>query len=465
MVTITDNNHLNDTYRSEKEMELELTKKLMEKEAEIGQTNKSIKDDKKQLNHIENSKTWKYTKPLHKQSGSRKKQNAYIRHLEEKLKETQQALHDTEEENNRLRMDSRTPDSNQMLKAISEAKNDGKLLDYLGKLIRQKQEHELNYNRALQYAARLFMNEQEDFRNMVYASALTGLKMEDIPEFMIRSGVTDDISLRPAVSFRASLNRRMRQMQLVGSLPEWLLDNKLAGYTFADAIGIRRPWTSDETYSINNLPAKERIVIKPAAGAGSRGVYLVNDFNDIVDMKRSNKLENWDELKANMNQDLESGWVNLDEWVIEELILECDKTPASDIKFYCFYGKIGLILEIVRYPELKYCWWTATGERVRTGKYDQNLFTGKGVFKHELDAASDISKKIPAPFIRIDYLRSENELVFGEFTPKPGNYDEFDKATDQWLGDYFVEAEGRLINDLLEGKQFNDYNELADHWK
>ncbi|ALX49941.1 ATP-grasp fold amidoligase family protein [Lentibacillus amyloliquefaciens] len=462
MVTITSNNHLNDAYQSEKELELELTKKLMEKEAKIDQADKAIKNDKKELKHIEDSKTWKYAKPLQKQTGSRKKQNAYIMHMEEKLKETRQALYDMEEENNRLRLDSRKPDSNQMLNAINEAKNDGKLLNYLGKVIRQKHKHEANYNQVLRYAARLYMNEQEDFRNLVYSSVLAGLKMEDIPEFIIRSGVTDDISLRPAVSFRASLNRRMRQMQLMGSLPEWVLDNKLSGYSFADAMGIRRPWTPEEIYSMKNLPAQERIVIKPADGAGSRGVYLVNDFNDIVDMKRSKKLENWDELNRSMTHDLESGWVTHDEWTIEELILESRKMPASDIKFYCFYGKVGLILEIVRYPELKYCWWTATGERIRTGKYDQSLFKGKGVSQHELNAASDISKKIPAPFIRIDYLRSENELVFGEFTPKPGNYDEFDKATDQWLGDYFVEAEGRLINDLLEGKQFDDYIELAN---
>jgi hypothetical protein len=69
-----------------------------------------------------------------------------------------------------------------------------------------------------------------------------------------------------------------------------------------------------------------------------------------------------------------------------------------------------------------------------------------------------MSKEIPTPFIRIDFLKTEKELVFGEFTPKPGNYDEFDQSTNQWLGDYFLEAEGRLMADLLHGKQFTHYN-------
>ncbi|QKY70433.1 ATP-grasp fold amidoligase family protein [Lentibacillus sp. CBA3610] len=476
MVTIDKNhhNHLNNVpktntaYPSEKETELELIKQLMEKEAQIAQTDKAINDNKKQLKHIENSKTWQYNKPFEKLtgmfSGSTKQQNEYIRHLEEKLKETEQALYDAKEENKRLILDSRKPDANKMVQAVNEAKDNGTLLEYLGDLVQQKKQHDTNYNRTLRHAARLFMNEKQDYRNLVYASAMAGLKMEDIPEFIIRAGLTNGISLRPTVSFRASLNSRMRQLQLTGSLPEWELDDKRTAYLFADELRLRRPWTSDATYTSTNLPEKSGMVIKPADGAGSRGVYLVQDINDIVDMKRSKKLDNWDDLKASMKQDLDSGWVADDEWTIEELIMENDRTPASDIKFYCFYGKVGLILEIVRYPELKYCWWTPTGERVRTGKYDENLFAGKGVTQAEIDSAAEISRKIPAPFIRIDFLRSANELVFGEFTPKPGNYDDFDEPTDKWLGDYFVEAEDRLTQDLIYGKQFRAYNRLTS-WK
>ncbi len=73
------------------------------------------------------------------------------------------------------------------------------------------------------------------------------------------------------------------------------------------------------------------------------------------------------------------------------------------------------------------------------------LFNGLGVTEEEVKMAEQISKKIPAPFIRIDFLRGEDGLVFGEFTPKPGNYDEFDDETDRILGDYFLKAETKLI--------------------
>src|SRR5699024_9326273 len=134
--------------------------------------------------------------------------------------------------------------------------------------------------------------------------------------------------------------------------------------------------------------------------------------------------------------------VSSDEWMLEELIYEdaVERTPARDVKFYCFYGKVGVILEIIRYPEIRHCWWTADGERIPVGKYDESLFSGMGVTDEELDTAASISSEIPAPFIRIDFLRGEDGLVFGEFTPKPGNYDEFDKDMDQQLGDLFIEA-------------------------
>lgn len=52
--------------------------------------------------------------------------------------------------------------------------------------------------------------------------------------------------------------------------------------------------------------------------------------------------------------------------------------------------------------------------------------------------------------------------MFGEFTPKPGNYDEFDKNTDQILGDYFLRAESQLTNDLLAGKVFHEFNQMRN---
>src|SRR5690606_23464947 len=120
----------------------------------------------------------------------------------------------------------------------------------------------------------------------VYSKAMEGLKIEEIPEFMIRAGLSDDpIPLRQAASFRGSLNMRIRQMQLAGTLPEWLLDDKKIAYQFMDRIGVRIPQISDKTYRLEEIPQKGGMVIKPVDGAGARGVYLVYSMGDIIDIK------------------------------------------------------------------------------------------------------------------------------------------------------------------------------------
>nr|WP_306798564.1 ATP-grasp fold amidoligase family protein [Oceanobacillus saliphilus] len=454
------------SHQVEKQEADKLIEALIKKEAEIKKTDTEIKDSEKLIKNIKKSKTWQRSNSIRKWVPSGNGQKQYIAELEEELGITQNELIAALELINELKIENARLDYDSVWRIAKEQKDEGKLVDLLDKLINKKKQSDQNYNHLLQSSARLFEKETYEYKQLVYSKVLSGLKVEDIPEFMVRSGLSEEnILLKQASSFRASLNMRMRQLQLQGSLPEMVLDDKKMAYHFMNQMNIRIPQLSDQTYRLNDIPEQEGIVIKPADGAGGRGVYLVYSINDIIDIKKAKKLTNWPLLRRSMEKDIDSGQVNTDEWLVEELILENkkEKLPARDIKFYCFYGKVALILEIVRYPELKYCWWTKAGERIATGKYDESLFKGRGVTDDEINQASTISAEIPAPFIRIDFLRSDEGLVFGEFTPKPGNYDEFDTETDKWLGDYFIEAQGRLEIDLLNGKQFTHYTKLKEN--
>ncbi|WP_232225533.1 ATP-grasp fold amidoligase family protein [Oceanobacillus manasiensis] len=441
-------------------------KQLIEKEAKLTQAEIENKSFKKELKSIKESRSWRYLSPLRNLNSMMsfmQNRKPSIQQLERELAYTQsQLFHARRLIDDRL-LDEHTLKSHELIDWLRTKKLDGSLIEYLEQVAEQKEKHTANYVEALRYGARLFSDEKDDYKKFVYNAVLKGLAAEEIPEFMVRAGLEEEaVSLSPASSFRSSLTMRMRQLQLTGALPEWLLDDKQLAYQFMDALQVRRPWTSNETYRIESLPQQHGMVVKPADGAGSRGVYLIHHINDIIDVKRAEKLTKWDDLLDRMQEDVMMGWVSQNEWFTEELILENteENRIASDIKFYCFYGKIGLVLEIVRYPETKYCWWAPNGERIRTGKYDENPFAGIGVSEEEVQMAVEISKQIPAPFIRIDFLRSEHGLVFGEFTPKPGNYDEFDKETDMFLGDLFLQAQGRLDEDLLHGKQFEKYKEI-----
>lgn len=448
----------------------ESIQEVIEKAARVEKLKSETADDRKQITHIQRSRTWKIMKPIRKLRhffmkliGLEKTrvQADYIQHLENQVAELESNLLEAKEELNTRAVDAREFNSQQMIDLLREKKEDGTLLDYLDQTIDQRKKHLHRYNKALIYASRLFMHERTDQKNLVYSKVLNVLNREEIPEFMIRAGLSeeDPLPLTQVASFRGSLSERVRQKQLRGTLPEYTLEDKQAAYQFVDQIGVRRPQATEGTFSLVDLPKETKTVVKPVDGAGSRGVYLIYELNDIIDIKRSMKLTSLRELEENMQKDLTLGWVAEDKWMSEELILENseERQAASDLKFYTFYGKVGLILEISRFPERKHCWWTATGERIRTGKYEEQLFKGAGVTDEEIKLVEQMSQSIPAPFVRIDFLRSETGLVFGEFTAKPGNYDEFDDQTDEWLGDYFIEAEAKLTQDLLVDKNFTEY--------
>jgi hypothetical protein len=468
----------------EKEREHELQILFMKHEAkkrELKNEQKKLRRDQKK---IEQSRLWKYTAVWRKTItvckniktaflGKAKQEliqeneqlHLELRELRQQLMNVEQKLiNETHKANDRL-IALGEMDRDHLLHSVKRAKEQGQMVEYMRRLIESKTSIQNAYREALFLSARHYQNEKQDVKAPIFQEALSGLHAEEVPEFIVREvDEKETISLKSIASFRANLSIRLRKKQFGTILPEWLLDQKKVAYRFMDSLHIDRPWVSDDTYTISTIPKKERIVIKPQDGAGSRGVYLVFTEGNILDVKRSKTLNSWESLIESMKEDLDSRSVKEDSWMIEELLLEDKDTfrPARDLKFYCFYGKVAIILEVQRFPELSYCWWTADGKQITTGKYDGDLFKGVGASEQEVQLAACISSEIPVPFIRIDFLKTSRGLVFGEFTPKPGNYDEFNRETDRWLGDEFLSAEERLISDLLNGKSFESFKNLLD---
>lgn len=436
---------------------------LIEREAEAEKLESEIKAYQKQIKRMKNSNTWKRTGKGRRLVSNKTEREAYIKELELHAAMLETELLQMKEKLRVNEFANRKLDYQSIWRIAQEKKQNGTLIDALDHLIAAKQLRDMNNQQFLKAAARLFMNENPIYKKTLYDKILTGLNQNEIPEFMVRAALSDEkVSLHQAASFRGSLTARMRKLQLAGSLPEMVLDDKKIAYQFMQMLHIRVPEMDEHIYKLSEIDERENIVIKPVDGAGARGVYLVYQNDDIIDIREAKAVPNFAVLRRNMERDLEAGRVEEDAWLVEELIAENYETriPARDVKFYCFYGKVGIVLEIIRYPELKYCWWTANGERVSTGKYEYSSFKGKGISAEEIKMAEEISREVPAPFVRIDFLRGKDELVFGEFTPKPGNYDDFDLPTDKWLGDFYLEAEARLEEDLLNGKDFHIYKQL-----
>jgi len=133
--------------------------------------------------------------------------------------------------------------------------------------------------------------------------------------------------------------------------------------------------------------------------------------------------------------------VTEDKWIVQELIYEdAERTqPARDLKFYCFYGEVALILEICRFPEKQFCWWNAKLEQIKTGLYEDKRFTGAGVTPEQIKLAASMSAKIPTPFIRIDFLKGGQELVFCEF-------EAYWRVHEQFKAELMAKGEGETVD-------------------
>lgn len=250
------------------------------------------------------------------------------------------------------------------------------------------------------------------------------------------------------VSFRQLMASRSARSQMGGVCHEWKLNSKLRAVQFAQALDIPTP-EHFGTFAAEELSETTHRVLKPVAGAGSKGVFLMGETEGL-DVFRAETF-GASELPERMAS------IAAKQWIVQELVSSSpdEPRPATDLKFYCFYGEVALVLEVERYPERRYCWWNGNGEQVTTGKYAQHTHRGLGFDDKSLAMAKALSLAIPAPFVRVDFLRGHDRTVFGEITPRPGGFHEFDAETDFRLGKAFMQAEGRLQQDLLKGKSFH----------
>jgi hypothetical protein len=286
---------------------------------------------------------------------------------------------------------------------------------------------------------------------------------------MFRSMINSRDPLDYAGSLRMMLTMRTRRNQIVNEkVTEWkLLNNKMRGYKFMDYLGVRRPKVCQSNVPLSDISPAEKIVIKPLYEKSSKGVYIVFRNSHIFRVIDSGTIPSWDALLEELRNELASNHVEMDRWITEELILEDEANllPARDLKFYCFYGNVALVHEIVRFPSTKYCFWHGDHTRVETTAFKEPSFIGIGFTEKMLRTAEKISLEIPTPFISIDFHRTASDLVFCEFSPRPGAVWRYEEFIDQMLGDAYLAAEGRLFNDLMAGRKFNTFARLKENYE
>lgn len=269
------------------------------------------------------------------------------------------------------------------------------------------------------------------------------------------------LTVRRGLSFRANMMEMSESRKLEVLRPSWVLDGKNTAYAFLDAMGVRRPHSDDRAYKFSEITPKFPAVVKATRATGARGCYLAYNPARIVHVRDNQQFSSWNELSEHAHSLTKTSAGNRmpDSWMVEELVLENieREIAARDLKFYCFYGEIVFVRESVRGGNPKVRFYTTDNEPVDTGRDEDLDFSPRGVSPDQVELVTRISKEIPHPFMRIDMLTGEAELVFGEFTPRPGNFDQFSAEWDRRMGEAWARAESRILEDLLRGKKFEAY--------
>lgn len=266
-------------------------------------------------------------------------------------------------------------------------------------------------------------------------------------KLLIDQASVNGVKLGRVSSFRLLMGIATRRRNLSGHKIEWYLNNKNAAQSYAARLGVDTPKKYYQDEPLDKIEFKPMSVIKPSRGKSAIGTYLVISEQDIRDVRTGARLTSYSALRNELNALLTSGRVKFNSWICEELIGEIrggEVLPARDLKFYCFYGKVAMILEVERKDETKYCEWLPDGSLASTGRYATQSFIGQGVTKEQIEWVAAFSKEIPVPFMRIDFLVTENRFVLGEFTPRPGQFNNFSDEFDQYLGTHYLAAEARL---------------------
>lgn len=264
-------------------------------------------------------------------------------------------------------------------------------------------------------------------------------------------------TLTEELTRRAALSAAMRRAGL-GPLPEWVVNDKLTGHDFVARLGLPVPRILQRRVPHGALELAPGRVAKIERGHDGVGTFVIESAARVFDCGTREWIglpEARSRIAALAARPARAGLL----WNLEEAVPGTPPDLPIDLKALAFYGEVPVAYEVRRRAEKALNWYFADGTPFASGVEDGKTFPG-GIppRDRELDIARRISLAIPAPFVRIDFLRSaEGPLVFCEFTPRPGMFSRFNPPTNRLFGAAWQRAEARLLADLLAGRRFPEW--------
>ena len=292
--------------------------------------------------------------------------------------------------------------------------------------------------------------------------------------------LVQDMPHEVGVFFRNAIGRSYRNIRCVNSAlysgskftPPKTLESKENAYRFVDLLGIIRPHAEyfAEASDIFHADLSVGKVVKPKYSNGGKCIHAITKVgNDSYKdwFSGTNPFSN-QQLVSVLEEETERHKLQ-GGWIVEDMVTSSNGSPREtfDVKIYTFYGQAELILEIDRWGERKPIYYTydTKGVAQDIGLYQLNHQRPMLCTDELINKATDISKTIPWPHVRVDFLVSDTQCIFGEFTFGPGSFTGFNRAWDRRLAGAYAKASSRLYDDMFIGKKFEEYEALLDQIK
>lgn len=352
-----------------------------------------------------------------------------------------------------------------MHKVVQDKKMDvSKLEKKLDELLAEDSEYVQNKQRNAKNLINRIMSISDDpeSRERIYKKFQLYLNPQDLPELVLRQISSKGWSFSHSTSFRSLIALDTFRRKEKNIYSAWPLNNKEKSLKFISKFDISVPTVYQDAVKLDALKIKNfPSIVKPLFASSSHGVYIALNPTTFREVKTAKEFTSFDKVKGNLRQALRTKNVARDLWKVEELVADIKGErirPARDLKFYCFYGKVGMVLEIDREFGAKFRIRERDGSVGTGGEFkESDDFPLTDITEGDIAIAEKLSSEIPVPFLSIDFLKTEDRLVFCEFTPRPGYAFKYKPEYDAHLGLQYLNAEARLHNDLVNGKKFALY--------
>jgi hypothetical protein len=244
--------------------------------------------------------------------------------------------------------------------------------------------------------------------------------------------------------------RQALELTASGFGPVWAWETKTGGKALAATAGVASPRTLVQPGPLTGIDFSglpQRFVLKPDWGTNARGVFVLERKGDLAFEQLSGMSLRWTEFGEHVAIVAREAGFQTDNLLVEEAICEPDDSPI-DWKFYCFYGTVGLIMQIrrgARGKEFKFydTRWSPLGRIRQSVSVDKHLpppSNPDGL----LATARELSRCLATPFVRVDLYEYGGKVYFGEFTASPGGTQLYTAEVDRSLGEHWDRAAARL---------------------